>query len=176
MGVSVQRLHGVGNAILQQETLQSLKAFPRYLILIADDEGDMQRQVERLQQEGVLSDETTFLWETSFEEANFSDEELVAMLAAVAADRGATLTLDAATLRILYEAHRDKAGDRAKGLATFALDLARRPDYGSVLASKTELAERMADLILDDLRQHDAEEVSSRRPIASILISVFRVT
>jgi hypothetical protein len=34
----------------------------------------------------------------------------------------------------------------------------------------------MADLILDDLRQHDAEDVSSRRPIASILISVFRVT
>jgi hypothetical protein len=34
----------------------------------------------------------------------------------------------------------------------------------------------MADLILEDLRHHDADEVSSRRPIASILISVFRVT
>jgi hypothetical protein len=30
--------------------------------------------------------------------------------------------------------------------------------------------------ILDDARQHDAEEVSARRPIASMLISVFRVT
>ena len=175
-GVSVQRLFGVGNATLQQETLQALKAFPRYLILVADNEGDMKRQVERLQKEGVLTDETTFLWETSFEEANFSDEELVAMIAAIGTDRSATLTLDAATLRTLYDAHRDRAGDQAKGLATFALNLARQPDYGSVVAAKTELAERMADLILDDLRQHDAEEVSKRRPIASILISVFRVT
>jgi hypothetical protein len=175
-GVSVQRLHGVGNVVLSTETLQALKAFPRYLILVADNEGDMKRQVERLQQEGVLTVETTFLWDTSFEEANFSDEELVAMIAAIGTDRGATLTLDAATLRTLYEAHRVRAGNQAKGLTTFALDLARRPDYGSVVASKTELAERMADLILDDLRQHDAEEVSSRRPIVSILISVFRVT
>lgn len=67
-GVSVQRLFSVGNATLQQETLQALKAFPRYLILIADNEGDMKRQVERLQEEGVLTDETTFLWDTSFEE------------------------------------------------------------------------------------------------------------
>jgi hypothetical protein len=175
-GVSVQQLRGVGNAVLSRETLQAVKVFPRYLILIADNEGDMQRQVQQLQEEGVLTDETTFLWETSFEEANFSDEELVAMIAAIGTDCGATLTLDAATLRTLYEAHRVRAGDQAKGLATFSLDLARRPDYGSVVASKTELAERMADLILDDLRQHDAEEVSSRRPIASTLISVFRVT
>jgi hypothetical protein len=28
----------------------------------------MKRQVERLQEEGVLTDETTFLWDTSFEE------------------------------------------------------------------------------------------------------------
>jgi hypothetical protein len=175
-GVSVQRLFGVGNATLQQETLQALKAFPRYLILIADNEGDMKRQVERLQEEGVLTDETTFLWDTSFEEENFTDEELVAMIAAIGADRGATLTLDATTLRALHEVHRDGAGDQAKGLATFALNLAGRPDHGSVVASKTELAERMADLILEDLRQHDADEVSSRRPIASILISVFRVT
>src|SRR6266498_118487 len=145
-GVSVQRLHGVGNAVLSKETLQALKAFPRYLILIVDNEGDMKRQVERLQEEGVLIDEATVLWETSFEEANFSDEELVAMIAAIGTDRGATLTLDAATLRTLYEAHRVRAGDQAKGLATFALDLARRPDYGNVVASKTELAERMADL------------------------------
>jgi hypothetical protein len=135
-GVSVQRLFGVGNAILQQETLQALKAFPRYLILIADNEGDMKREAERLKQEGVLTDETTFIWDTSFEEANFSDEELVAMIAAIGADRGATLTLDAPTSRMHYDAQRGKAGKKAKGLATFALDLARREEYGSVVAPR----------------------------------------
>jgi len=174
MGVSIQRLFGVGN--VRREMLRAVKAFPRFLVFVADSEGDMAREVERLKREGVLTDEATYLWETSFEEANFSDEELVAMVAAIGTDRGATLTLDAATLRALYDAHRSKAGKDAKGLATFALGLARQEKYGSVVASKTELAERMADLILDDLRDHDAETVSAKRPIASMLISVFRVT
>jgi OLD-like protein len=98
-GVSVQRLFGVGNATLQQETLQDLKAFPRYLILIADNEGDMKRQVERLQEEGVLTDETTFLWDTSFEERTSPTMSWSAMIAAIGADRGAIMTLDATTLR-----------------------------------------------------------------------------
>jgi hypothetical protein len=96
----------------------------------------MKREAERLKQEGVLTDETTFIWDTSFEEANFSDEELVAMIAAIGADRGATLTLDAPTSRMHYDAQRGKAGKKAKGLATFALDLARREEYGSVVAPR----------------------------------------
>jgi hypothetical protein len=177
MGVSVQRLFGVGNVgNVGRETLQALKAFPRFLVFVADREGDMAHEVEALKREGVLTDEATYLWETSFEEVNFTHEELVAMIAAIGADRGAILTLDAATLRTLYDAHRRRAGKDAKGLATFALGIAQRQEYGSVAASKTELAERMADLILDDLREHDAEVVSAERPIASMLISVFRVT
>jgi hypothetical protein len=38
------------------------------------------------------------------------------------------------------------------------------------------LAERMADLILNDLRERGAEVVSEERLIASMLVSVFRVT
>lgn len=174
MGVSVQRLFGVGN--VRREMLRAVKDFPRFLVFVADSEGDMAREVGALKQEGVLTDEATYLWETSFEAANFTDEELVAMIAALGGDRGASLMLDASTLRTLYDAHRNRTGKGAKGLATFALDLARRPEYGSVVASKTELAERMADLILDDLREHDADDVSAKRPIASMLISVFRVT
>jgi hypothetical protein len=79
-------------------------------------------------------------------------------------------------MRALYDAHRSKAGGDAKGLATFALGLARREEYGSVAAAKTELAERMADLILNELRERDGEAVSEERPIASMLVSVFRVT
>jgi hypothetical protein len=174
MGVSIQRLLGVGN--MRGEMLRALKTFPRFLVFVADREGDMAREVEGLKQEGVLTDEATYLWETSFEEANVSDEELVTMIAVIGADRGATLTLNAQEMRALYDAHRSKAGGDAKGLATFALGLARREEYGSVAAAKTELAERMADLILNELRERDGEAVSEERPIASMLVSVFRVT
>jgi hypothetical protein len=174
MGVSIQRLFGVGN--MRREMLRALKAFPRFLVFVADREGDMAREVEALKKEGVLTDEATCLWETSFEEDNFSDEELVAMIGAIGADRGATLTLDAQTMRALYDARRGEVGKDAKGLASFALSLAQRPQYGSVVASKTQLAERMADLILEDLREPGADVVSEERPIASMLVSIFRVT
>jgi len=42
--------------------------------------------------------------------------------------------------------------------------------------SKKQLAERMAVLILDDLRERGVEVVSAERPIVSMLIAVFRVT
>jgi hypothetical protein len=45
-----------------------------------------------------------------------------------------------------------------------------------VLASKPQSAERMADLILDDLLRRDAEVVSADRRIVEMLVSVFRVT
>jgi hypothetical protein len=174
MGVSIQRLFGVGN--MRPEMVRAMKTFPRFLVFVADREGDMAREVATLKREGVLTDEATYLWKTSFEEANFSDEELVAMVTAIGADRGATLTLDAQTLRALYNAYRSKVRKDPKGLATYALDRARSEEYGSVRASKTQLAERMADLILDDLLKRDAEAVSADRPIVEMLVSVFRVT
>ena len=62
MGVSVQRLFGVGNVgNVGRETLQALKAFPRFLVFVADREGDMAHQVKALQQQGVLTDEATYL-------------------------------------------------------------------------------------------------------------------
>jgi hypothetical protein len=176
MGLSIHRLHGVGNVTVQREMLRAMKAFPRYLVFVADREGDIAREVEGLKREGVLTDETTYLWDTSFEEANLSDEELVAMIAAIGADASATLTLGAHTLRTHYDEHRSRAGKQAKGLSSYALDLAKREEYGSVVASKTQLAERMADLILDDLLRRGAEVVSAERPIVAMLVSVFRVT
>lgn len=174
MGVSVQELEGVGK--LRKEALRAVKTFPRFLVLVADREGDMEREVERLISEGILTEEAVQLWDTSFEEANFSDAELIEMIEALATERGASLTLDAETLRSSFEEHRDRAGRKSKGLATFATKLAALPQFGSVNVSKTELAPLMADRILKDLRERDEEEIIRTRPVVKTLISIFRVT
>lgn len=175
-GVSMHRLHGVDSASLQREMLRALKEFPRYVVLIADREGTIGQEVEKLKEEGVISDESTLLWERSFEEANFSDDEIVEMIAEIGAEANATLTLDAPTMRSLYDDHRARAGKNAQGLATFALGKAEQPDYGSVRVSKTQLAERMAERILDDIREGGAEVVGERRQIVKKLIDIIRVT
>lgn len=174
MGVTVQELQGVGK--LRKEALRAVKTFPRFLVLIADREGDIEEEVERLIAEGILTEEAVQLWDTSFEEANFSDEELVGMINALGRERGATLTLDAETLRSKYNEHRDRARRNPQGLATFACKLAAMPEFGSVKVSKTALAPLMADRILQDLRESDEEEVIRDRPVAKTLISIFRVT
>jgi hypothetical protein len=174
-GVSMHRLHGVDSAQLQREMLRAVKEFPRYVVLIADREGTIGREVTKLQEEGVLSDESTLLWERSFEEANFSDEELTGMIAGLGADAGATSTLDASTLRSLYAEHCERART-PQGLASFALAKAAQPQYGSVRVSKTQLAERMAEVILDDIRDRGAEAVGETRPIVTMLVAILRVT
>jgi len=48
MGVSIQRLYGVGNMNPpQRDMLRAMKPFPRFLVLAADREGDMAREVDR---------------------------------------------------------------------------------------------------------------------------------
>lgn len=174
-GVSMHRLQGVDSAQLQREMLEALKAFPRYVVLIADREGTIAQEVKTLQRDGVLSEEATFLWTTSFEEANFSDVELIEMIAAIGAESDATLTLDALTLRQQYDEHRQGA-DAPRGLATFALGKAEQPQYGSVRASKRQLAERMAERILVEPGKDGAESAGEARLIVTILASILRVT
>jgi hypothetical protein len=72
--------------------------------------------------------------------------------------------------------HRASAGNQARALATFASGLAREDEYSSVAASKTQLADRMTNLILEDLLRRGAEVVSAERPVVAMLVSVFRVT
>jgi hypothetical protein len=175
-GISMHRLHGVDSAQLQREMLRALKEFPRYVVLIADREGSIGREVEALQKEDIISTESTLLWPTSFEEANLSDEELLALIAACGSEHGAILTLDAATLRRLYEEHRQRAGKHAQGLATFALSKAEQPRYGSVRVSKTQLANRMSGYLLDDLRNRGSDVAGEQRPIIKMLADILRAT
>jgi hypothetical protein len=177
MGVTMHRLQGVDAATLHREMLSAMKHFPRWIVLVADREGTIADEVDVWKAEGIISDESTFLQDPSFEEANLTDDELVTIIAALGAERGATLTLDTATLRYRYNGYCSRVPKKKrKGLAGYALDLARSPEHGSVNVSKSTVAECLADLILDDLRERGFDAVAQDRPIVSMILAVFRVT
>lgn len=136
----------------------------------------MEREAGRLVAEGVLTEDALQLWDASFEEANFSDAELLQMIGELGRRSGVSLSLDANTLRSRYDDHRARAGRDAQGLATFAIKLAGSPEFGSVRVAKTELAPLMAGRILEDLRKRDADEVAEQRPVVKTLLAIFRVT
>jgi Overcoming lysogenization defect protein-like, TOPRIM domain len=176
MGITFSNLEGVGHARLHRRILRIAKTLARFPILVADREGDIERDVADMQRDGLLTDETTFLWDDSLEEDNFTADELVAVASGLAEGQGATLTLTGGELR--EAADREKArGDKdAKGLAEVLRKLAASPEHGSAVITKPDLARALARALVDELRNaDDAEAVFKRRPLLDIVASIIRV-
>jgi hypothetical protein len=146
--------------------LEGFSVYADAVALLLDDENDARRVTRRLSEDGVLAAEHVQLWDRSLEEDNFTPEELLSMVTAIGAGHGASLLLDAGTLLEAQES-RNQGGGRRKGLASVLEELARRPEHGAVVFSKPQLAIRMADLLLEEIRAAPGhhEEVAQRRPI-----------
>jgi len=97
---------------------------------------------------------------------------LIAMIAELGAVVGATLTLDASTLREFYEEHRKPVAKKPQGWRPSLSARPRSRTYGSVRVSKRQLAERMAQRIIDDINARDADRVGADRPIVAILLAI----
>jgi len=137
-----------------------------------DNENDAERVAHMLSRDGVLAPEHTKLWERSLEEDNFTPQELLDMVATIGAEAGATLTLDVTTLLQAQES-RNQGGGRRKGLASVLQQLARDPLHGSVVFTKPRLADQMANLLMEEIREAPGghEEVATRRPIVRWVLS-----
>jgi hypothetical protein len=177
LGITFSNLHGVGRTRLYTRILRIAKNVARFPMLVVDREGDIERDVQLLKDEGLLSDETAFLWDASLEEDNFSDEELVAAAARLAAGKGGHLVLDAAELRAARESQKERLREKAQGLAEILVNLARHPEHGSIQFSKPELAQELVRFVLDELEHTDDQEaLVQRRPVLGIVFSIIRVT
>jgi hypothetical protein len=175
IGISFSNLEGVGRTRLYARILRLVKNSTRFPILVVDREGDIERDVELLKSEGLLSDETTFLWNSSLEEDNFSVEELVASVGRLAERKGVRLELSAEEVRSDRESRRERLGKDDQGLAERLLALARNPKHGAVQVSKPELAHELAQFLLDEMeRGDDQEALVQRRPVLGIVFSVIR--
>lgn len=173
-GVSVSVFGGVGKTDLRAELLRSVRSYSRFPILVCDREGDIEKDVEALKQEGLLTDATTFLWNTTLEEDNFSDAELVQLAKKAARRRSATLRLTPRTLRKTFSERRERV---PVGLAEVLVSLASAPGHGSIRISKPDLAREMAAHLRDEINSaDDLDALASHRPIVGVLLAILRAT
>jgi hypothetical protein len=176
LGITFSNIEGAGGARLHAHVLRAAKRYARIPVLVADREADMEREVEVMKRDGLLEDDTVFLWETSLEEANFSDAELVAMAERIAQRQGHPVELDSVELRLSYQRGRDRAGRDGPGLGEVLLRLVRQQTGGAVAITKPDLAAEMMALLLEEMsREKDEQELLAKRPVLKIVFGVLRI-
>jgi hypothetical protein len=168
-GMTVTNIRGIDKAERYGVLFAAANEYAARTVIVADLEGEIERTLRRLRQAGVFTDEgDVLLWEidgtpSSFEEANFSLDEILVAIQSTATDRApdARLTLTPNVLRAEFERRVDAASAKGKprpGLANLALELASQVEHGAIRASKKELAGRFARILEDAVR--DAEHLA----------------
>ena len=151
--------------------------YAQNVALLLDNENDVERVTRNLKESGDVPALSVTLCEPSLEEENFSPRELIDIASRVATSQGAELRLTETELVAAHES-RNAGRKHRKGLASVLLQLARSPRHGSATISKPNLADAMADFILEEVTQSEKghEHVAARRPIVRwVLVTPLRI-
>ena len=166
LSVRFTSLEGLGQ--LRHKTLfEVFSTYARKAILVADDEGKVERDLKRLRAAGLLVAEDEFhRWKRNIEEDNASPRELVEIAKAIAAGKGAELRLSVARLNRIRRAH------PKRGLARIIVEEARNQ---GVRITKEEIAVALCELILRELEEvKDSQKVSERRRVLDLALAIGR--
>ena len=173
--LQITNIHGTGGARQIRPIVEALADYSRYAVLIVDAEGEMARYVSSLVAAEVLDPHNVHMVDSSFEEANFSDEELVSVAAHLAANppgERPAVKLRLTTAQLRAEQDRRVAAAREKqepGLAGTLLELVRMPEHGPVNFTKGELSDGLIDYAIRELTQEGGKEAVERRPIVHFI-------
>ena len=141
-------------------------------VLIADREGTLLKMLERLRNEGLFVDPIDVLvWgedggPADFEDANFSEADVLDAISRVVANRAPDLKFD-----ITFEdlsTYRSHGARKGQPLAKVALALAQERHFP---VSKRELAEELGDFLCDEIRAAGhLSELADARPLLGRLL------
>lgn len=168
LGVRFTPLGGLGEVARQSTLFEIFSTYARKALLVADDEGNVERDLKRLRKAGLLVAGDEFHgWKRNIEEDNASPRELVAIAQSIAAGRGAKLKLSVAQLNRIRKAVGPK-----RGFARIIVEQARQQD---ITVTKEEIAIALRELILDELNDvKDEKTVSERRPVLGLALGIGR--
>jgi len=164
VGITITNIEGVGSLQRQRTVFSLAKTAARWTLLICDREGDAVRDVEQLQGAGLLDPDTTVIWERSFEEDNFTDEEIVEALGRVGRARGVEVVAEAAELRRRYDDYRGRVARNPKGFAGFLLDQVHDRAGNPVVVEKPELGRALGQRMIEDLERLGQDGPASGGP------------
>jgi hypothetical protein len=173
-GMTVTNIRGVDQAQRHDVIFQSATQVAARTVLIADLEGTLSKTLARLQRDGLFTDgKNVLLWSKDgrsidFEEANFTDREILSAIQTAARQRDRALRLDLTVAELRRQrAGRARPKRPAPALTKLALKLAE--DRG-IRVSKNELATVLADKLAREIRRagHLAE-AGKRRPLLARL-------
>ena len=168
LGVRFTPLGGMGEVARQATLFEMFSTYARKALLVADDEGKIERDLKRLRAAGLLVAEDEFYsWKRNIEEDNATPRELVDIAKAIAAGKGCKLKLSVAQLNRI----RASVGPK-RGLARIIIEQARQQD---VTVTKEEIAGKLRDLILRQLEEaKDEEAISERRSALGLALAIGR--
>lgn len=168
----ITNIFGTGGAKRIERIIETIADYATYAALIVDREGEMARYVRALVEGEVVDQRDVLMVDTSFEEANFTDAELVRVAKQLAADppgnRAAVrVRLTARELRAEHNRRRAAATPgRPPGLADTLLKVLKDPTHGPVNLNKTELSAGLLNFVLGELeRGVPIDEITAKRPI-----------
>lgn len=170
LGIQITPLHGIDKLARHRALVEAFATYARKALLVADDEGKIARDVERLRREGLLvEDDSYWPWKRNIEEDSATPEELVDIANRLAAAKGKNLDLSTATLEKIQA-----ASGKKKGLASRIVEYA---EQRRVAISKEEIADELATLILAELEAaEDETPVVERRPVLGLALALGRFT
>lgn len=151
--MSFTDLEGAGNAGIVAELVGSLDGYTRRVVVVLDSEAKAREHVEGLLASGKMSPEDVLLFDTSLEEANVSDDELVQVVRDLAAKAGYALDVDGRGLRAFHEERRLRAlksRQEISGLVTSFQQLVGRTAKGRWKLRKRDVARQVALLLAQE--------------------------
>ncbi len=173
-GMTVTNIRGVDQAQRHAVIFRSATQVAARTVLIADLEGTLSKTLERLQDEALFADEeNVLLWSkdghsVDFEEANFTQREILNAIQTAARRRNGDLRLNLTVAELRRErAEQTRPKRPPPALTKLALKLAE--DRGTRV-SKTELAFVFAEKLVGEIRRAGhLGEAGKRRPLLARL-------
>lgn len=176
----ITNLRGVGSATRIESLLGAVTDYARQTVVIADNEGAMKREIDRLVGQRLLDADDVLIQDTSLEEENLSHQGLVDLAVEVAAKPpggrpAAVLTLTGEGLRAYHEDRLSRSSGRdKKGLADSLVTLAQRAEHGSVRISKPELAAAFLALVRQEFEPkswYEIKDAAGQWPVVAHIVT-----